>query len=493
MIGVARNVSVEAVARRVRSCGHDAELVGDPSRAVGGITHDSRAVHEGSMFACLRGDNFDGHEFARVAVDNGAVALLVDHLVDDVGSATQLVVADTRLAVGPAAAIAWGDPARRLATVGITGTNGKTTTAQLVEALLESGGHPTGIVGTLHGPRTTPEAPDLHATLAGFVAEGKSAAVMEVSSHALALHRIDGTAFDVVAFTNFGHDHLDLHGSPEEYFRAKSALFTSTFAPVAVVNVDDAHGRLLADTLIDRGGTDSMRVTTIDRGELSDVRVGIGDHRYRWHGRDVRVGLGGDFNVANSQMALAIVDELDEIDLDAAIAGLESFPSVPGRFEVVETVETVERGIDVVVDYAHTPDGLERLLEAAGRLAEARTIAVFGCAGRRDREKRPLMGATAARLAELAIATSDNPRGEDPDAIIEEVLAGVPGRYRSRVVAITDRRAAIRHALAIAERGDVVVIAGKGHETTQDLGVETIDFDDRGVIRDELHEAKENP
>lgn len=489
MTASAQEVTVADVAERLRGSGLDVSVVGDPSITVAGATHDSRQVSSGQLFACLRGDAFDGHLFAHATVEAGAAALLVDHELDDVGSTPQLVVADTRRAVGPASAIAWGDPARRLTTIGITGTNGKTTTAQIVHALLEAGGMRTGIIGTLHGPRTTPEAPDLHAALADFIAAGRTAVVMEVSSHALALHRIDGTTFDVVAFTNFGHDHLDLHGSPEAYFRAKSALFTADFAPVAVINVDDAHGRLLADTLNDRTGSEEMRVVAVAAEQISQVVTGVADHRYDWRDLSVHVALGGSFNVSNSQLALSIVEELPavaRIDLVDAVRHLEHFEPVPGRFELVETPETAARGISVVVDYAHTPDGLERLLEAARDIAVARTIVVFGCAGRRDRQKRPAMGAIAGRLADVAIATSDNPRGEDPDAIIDEVLAGAAPEYRPRLVSIADRRAAIAHGVSIAEAGDVVVIAGKGHETTQDLGSETIDFDDRRVVQDEL-------
>jgi UDP-N-acetylmuramoyl-L-alanyl-D-glutamate--2,6-diaminopimelate ligase len=478
-------VDVAVLVDRLRSHGIDAALVGDPVTPILGITHDSRAVSAGQVFACLRGDSFDGHRFAVGAVEAGAAALLVDHRLDDVGDAPQIIVEDTRRAVGPVSAAACGDPAERLLTVGITGTNGKTTTAQLVQALLDAAGRPAGIIGTLHGPRTTPEAPDLHALLARFVEDGKTAVVMEVSSHALALHRIDGTEFDVVAFTNFGHDHLDLHGSPEAYFRAKSALFTSTFAPVAVVNVDDAHGRLLADTLEDRTAAQAMRVVEVCHDDVDAVEVTTDHHRYQWRGHDVALGLGGSFNVSNSQMALTIVDELG-IDVGEALRGFADFAPVPGRFEVVATPETEERGITVIVDYAHTPDGLEFLLSAAREVTSGRTIAVFGCAGRRDRAKRPVMGDVAARGADVAIATSDNPRGEDPEAILADVVAGVSDEFRSRLTTIADRRSAISHALASAEKGDTVLIAGKGHETTQDLGDEMIAFDDRAVVREEL-------
>ena len=480
--------TIEAIAARVRVDASD--IVGDASPLVSGIAHDSRAVQPGQVFACLKGASFDGHDHAAAAVDAGAVALLVDHRLDSdvVGSIAQIIVPDTRVAVGPAAAAAWGDPADQLLMIGITGTNGKTTTAQIVAAALEGAGVPTGIIGTLHGPRTTPEAPDLHAALAGFVADGRKAVVMEVSSHALELHRVDGTRFDVVGFTNFGHDHLDLHGSPEAYFRAKSALFTPSFASRAVINVDDTHGRLLAD-----GVQDDIDVRRVSGDDLTDVTVGPSRHSYTWNERTIEVPLGGDFNVANSQMAIELVDRLAEVDasveIEAAIAGLHALAPVPGRFELVETDETAARKISVVVDYAHTPDGLERLLESARKITPGRVIAVFGCAGRRDREKRPVMGEIAGRLADIAVATSDNPRGEDPAAIIDDVIAGVGANYLSQVSAEPDRRRAIRHALRIAVEGDTVVIAGKGHETYQDLGDTTIDFDDRLVARQELQDA----
>jgi UDP-N-acetylmuramoyl-L-alanyl-D-glutamate--2,6-diaminopimelate ligase len=481
-------ISVGAIANRLRSVGIDVVVVGNADAEVWGMTHDSRAVQLGQVFACFRGDRSDGHAHAAQAVADGAAALLVDHELSDIGDTPQLVVADTRLAVGPAAAAAWGEPAERLTTIGITGTNGKTTTAQLVASMLEASGTSTGIIGTLHGPRTTPEAPDLHAALAAFEAEGCRAVVMEVSSHALELHRVDGTAFDVVAFTNFGHDHLDLHGSPEAYFRAKSALFTASFSEVAVVNVVDANGRLLADTMSDRDGDDAMRVIRVTGDDVTDVVVGAASHSYRWNGREVAASLGGGFNVANSLLALNIVDQLDiDVDMDAAIAGLRTLPAVPGRFEIVTDVG--QHGFTVVVDYAHTPDGLEVLLAAARQLTGDRVIAVFGCAGRRDREKRPVMGEVAGRLADLAIATSDNPRGEDPEEIINDVIGGVAGQYRSRVTSQPDRRLAIREAIGLAQPGDVVVIAGKGHESTQDLGDRVIDFDDRTVARQELQDA----
>lgn len=471
-----------SVAEAVRAIGVGCELVGDGDSVIVAATHDSRAVARGSLFACLRGAAFDGHDFAAAAAAAGASALLVDHELQSVTGAAQLIVDDTRIAVGPAAAAVYGHPSSSIATVGITGTNGKTTTAHLVAAILDHVGMRTGVIGTLHGPRTTPEAADLQQTLADFVADGCAAAVMEVSSHALALHRVDGTTFDVVAFTNFGQDHLDLHETVEEYFRAKSMLFDRSFAPIAVVNVDDPHGRVLADVLIDRTGDAAMRVVEISAADVNDVVVEAGRHAYTWRGHAVEVPIGGDFNVANSLAALTIAAELG-IDLASAVAGVARLSTVPGRFERVESAAADQRGISVVVDYAHTPDGLEQLLVSARRVVgdDHRVVVTFGCGGDRDRDKRPAMGDVASRLADRTIVTSDNPRTEDPERIIDDVLSGVAEQYRQSTTSNPDRRAAIAEALDAAERGDIVLIAGKGHEATQDLGDVVIDFDDRLV------------
>lgn len=472
----------EAVVRAIRAAGLSCELVGDADIAVTSVTHDSRNVTGGSLFVCLRGDAFDGHDFAQTAVADGATAVLVDHRIEGLVAASQLIVENTRQAVGPAAAAIAESPSLSLTTVGITGTNGKTTTAQMVATILDTVGMSAGVVGTLHGTRTTPEAADLQNMLAGFVTEGRTAAVMEVSSHALALCRVDGTSFDVVAFTNFGQDHLDLHETVEEYFRAKSMLFDRKFSPIAVVNVDDPYGRVLADVLLDRTGDDVMRVVEISTNDASDVVVEAGRHSYRWRGHVVEVPIGGDFNVANSLAALTIVAELG-VDPAAAVAGLTQLETVPGRFERVDSVRANELGISVIVDYAHTPDGLEQLLESARNVVGANhsVIVTFGCGGDRDRDKRPVMGEVATRLADRVIITSDNPRTEDPTAIIDDVLSGVPEHYRSSTTSNPNRRAAIAEALDAAEQGDIVLIAGKGHEATQDLGDVVIDFDDRRV------------
>lgn len=454
------------------------------------VVHDSRQVVTGSLYACLRGEQFDGHTFAADAVRSGAVAVLTDHQLDeplvDALHVPQIVVDDTRLRLGPIAAEVAGHPSRALATVGITGTNGKTTTAALVAAIFEAAGRPCGIVGTLHGTRTTPEAPELQALLRDFVADGCTAAALEVSSHALAMHRVDGTEFDAVVFTNLGHDHLDLHGSHEEYFRAKARLFTSSFSNLGVINVDDPYGRLIADTAQSDIAGSEFRVVEYSLADISDVELTATSHRYSWRGRRVEVPMGGDFNVANSLAALTTAVELG-IDIDVAIGGVSTLTVVPGRFEVIEAGGD-HRCVTVIVDYAHTPDGLERLLEAARAVAgnDALLTVVFGCGGNRDRAKRPEMGAVASRGADRVVITSDNPRRERPQAIIDEILGGIDRDSHADVLTIVDRREAIDEAISSATNGDVVVIAGKGHETTQEFADHTIDFDDRAVARELL-------
>lgn len=461
------------------------------------VVHDSRSVTPGSLYACLRGEHFDGHRFAADAVRAGATAVLTDHYLDALDGLpsgeeiAQIVVDDTRLRLGPIAAEIDGHPSRALATVGITGTNGKTTTAALMASIFEAAGKPCGVVGTLHGTRTTPEAPELQAVLRRFVDDDKTAAVLEVSSHALEMHRVDGTAFDAVVFTNLGRDHLDLHGSQEAYFRAKARLFDSAFAAVGVVNVDDPYGRLIADASpSDRPGHE-FDVVAYSMAEISDVEVTAAAHRYRWRGRQVDVPMGGDFNVANSLAALTTAVQLG-IDPDVAIAGVARLATVPGRFEVIDTDASRRRQVTVVVDYAHTPDGLARVLEAARAVVapDGSLTVVFGCGGNRDRAKRPEMGAVASGSADRVVVTSDNPRDESPDGIIAEIIDGIDESATSEVVALVDRREAIADAISAAGAGDVVVIAGKGHETTQEFADRIVDFDDRAVAR-EMLEASE--
>ena len=450
-----------------------AVLRGDASVSISSVVYDSRLVREGSLFCCLRGVNSDGHAFATTARDTGAAALLVDHVLDiDV---PQLIVADTRVAMGPIASALFGHPSRSLTIVGVTGTNGKTTTVSLIAAILESTGLPTGVIGTLTGKHTTPEAPDLQAQLAGFLAAGKRAVVMEVSSHALALHRVDGTRFALAVFTNLGRDHLDLHGTVERYFAAKAELFRPSLSLQGIANIDDPHGQLLLDAA-------SIPMTAFSHDDLLDLKVTPTGHEYTWRGQHVQVGIGGAFNAMNS-LAAATAAAVLGINPVAIAAGLRAAPAVPGRFEPV----LAGQPFAVIVDYAHTPDGLREALTAARAASgPGSVIAVFGCGGDRDREKRPEMGAVAAELADRVVVTSDNPRSEDPLEIINAVTQGVPADYRDRVVSEPDRRQAFAVAFQIAKAGDVVVIAGKGHETTQTIGGAVIPFDDRAVARELL-------
>ncbi len=454
-------------------------------RAVGGsaavtdLTHDSRQVQPGWAFACVVGDHTDGHGFAGGAVKAGASALIVDRLLNH--DVAQLVVTDVRRAIGPLAAAIHGRPSTKMTMIGITGTNGKTTSTFLLGAILRAAGRNTRELGTLSGVRTTPEAPDLQRRLAEFVTDHVDATVMEVSSHALALHRVDGTRFNAAIFTNLGRDHLDLHESMEAYFRAKASLFMPRLSDVGVTNIDDPYGRLLLDVA-------AIPMIGFSATDAGDVVVGFDHVEFTWRNSRVRVPLGGRFNVMNALAALTAAEAVG-IDRATAVDGIRDCPPVPGRFEVVS--DPIRDPFAVVVDYAHTPDGLDEVLAAARVLAgNGRVIVVFGCGGGRDAEKRPLMGAAAASGADLVIVTSDNPRDEDPHAIIAAAIAGIDPIRRAATVTEVERREAIGLAIREARVGDVVVIAGKGHETTQTIGETVRPFDDRQVARELLAELE---
>lgn len=446
------------------------EVRGDGDVDVTAVTHDSRAVAPGTLFCCVPGRVADGHDHAAAAVAAGAVALLCER---PLGLApAEVIVADSRAAMGSLAAAFHGDPSHELAVVGVTGTNGKTTTTLLLQAILESAGTPTGVIGTLTGSRTTPESTDLQARLAELRDAGTRAVAMEVSSHALALHRVAGTRFRVAVFTNLSQDHLDFHETMERYFAAKAKLFEPGYSDVAIVNADDPRGRLLADAA-------TIPTRTYSLGEVSDLEVGAARSTGTWRGRRLVVPLGGGFNVANALAALTAAVELGVSEADA-VAGLAGAAPVPGRFEVVAS----DRPFTVVVDFAHTPDGIEQVLRAARSIATGRVLVVFGAGGDKDREKRPLMGSAAAAGADVVVVTTDNPRSEDPAAIADAVVAGTAGHPDVRLE--LDRRAAIEVAITAAAPGDVVVVAGKGHETTQTVGTRVVPFDDRLVLREVL-------
>jgi UDP-N-acetylmuramoyl-L-alanyl-D-glutamate--2,6-diaminopimelate ligase len=463
------------------------EIAGDDGVEISALAYDSRRIGPGTLFFCFPGHDADGHDFAPAAVEAGAAALVVERQLEL--ATPQVRVRDARAAMAPLAARFWGDPTAELQVVGITGTNGKTTTAFLVRAILEASGRSCGLLGTVKQivggveeevVRTTPEAIDLQPTFRRMLDSGDVACAMEVSSHALALRRADSIHFDVALFTNLTQDHLDFHADMEDYFQAKRLLFGMR-PGAAIVNVDDPYGRRLADEIDDpvtfsaAGGEADFRA-----GEVSFDAAGA-RFRVRAPGgeTEVRTRLPGDFNVANALGAIAAAQLLG-IDPATAGAALGEVGGVPGRFEPVDEGQPFA----VLVDYAHTPDSLENVLRAARRLTEGRVISVFGCGGDRDREKRPRMGRIGAELSDLAVVTSDNPRSENPAAIIDEILSGIDDQA---VEVEPDRRAAIGLALRRAEPGDTVVIAGKGHEQGQEFeGGHKIPFDDREVAREEL-------
>ncbi|HVX22926.1 MAG TPA: UDP-N-acetylmuramoyl-L-alanyl-D-glutamate--2,6-diaminopimelate ligase [Acidimicrobiales bacterium] len=456
------------------------ETVGDPAAAdIRGVTHDSRQVRPGDLFCCLPGRGADGHRYAADAVARGAVGLLCEHLVDLPVPQARVAPGQARPAMAAAAAAFWGHPSRDLLMAGVTGTNGKTSVTHLLGAVLSHAGRPTTVLGTLSGARTTPEATELQRILAeardGAPAGTQAAVAMEVSSHALAQSRVDGIHFDVAVFTNLSHDHLDYHGTMDDYFAAKASLFTPDRAVRGVVNAEDRWGRrLLAEARVP--------MVAVRADAASRVELAVGRSSFTWRGHRVDLAMTGAVNVHNAVLAAEAAVALG-LDPAEVAAGLATAGPVPGRLEVVGSAE-----LAVLVDYAHTPDGLAVVLAEARRLAgDGRVLVVFGCGGDRDRAKRPLMGGVAVRLADRAWLTSDNPRNEDPGAIIEEVLAGTGDAVGTgRLVVDPDRRSAIAAAVADAAPGDVVVVAGKGHEAVQVVGDRRLPFDDRTVVAEIL-------
>lgn len=440
------------------------------------VVHDTRALTAGALFCCVPGAHVDGHDLAASAVERGAVALLVERPVGT--GVPELRVPSVRAALGPVAAAFWGEPSRALQVVGVTGTSGKTTTTHLLAAVMEAQGWSTAVIGTLSGPRTTPEAPELQARLAAERDAGRHAVAMEVSSHALALGRVRATRFAVAVFTNLSHDHLDFHRDLDDYFEAKALLFTPEYADAAVVNLDDPRGvELLRRDLVPMEG--------YALADAHDLEVGSTRCRFRWRGADVELPLGGRFNVSNALAAATAAARLG-IDEATIAAGLRAAPPVPGRFEPIDEGQPFA----VLVDYSHKPGALAGALAAAREAAPGgRVILVFGAGGDRDASKRPEMGEVASRLADRVLLTSDNPRGEDPLAIIDEVRAGMAVPTDCTVE--PDRATAIALAVGEAGPGDVVLIAGKGHEAVQVLGDRTLPFDDRDVARTALRVRRE--
>ncbi|MGF1597401.1 MAG: UDP-N-acetylmuramoyl-L-alanyl-D-glutamate--2,6-diaminopimelate ligase [Acidimicrobiales bacterium] len=439
------------------------------------VTHDSRAVEPGWLFCCVRGSQADGHRFAPDAVAAGAAALMVDHRLEL--PVPQLIVPDVRAAMGSAAAAVHHHPSRQLTVIGVTGTNGKSSVVQLLADIWGRVGKRTEIFGTLTGSRTTPEGPDLQRSLRDAHERGVRMVAMEVSSHALALHRVAGTRFAAAIFTNLGRDHLDFHHDQASYFEAKARLFDPVVTPLAVVNGDDPYGARLLERL---AAMDGMTTVAYGLADAEGLTLDGPISRFRWRGHEVVLHLAGHHNVANALAAATAGAELglDLADIADALCATEP---VRGRFELVD----IGQPFTVAVDYAHTPDALVAVLAAARQVSRGRVVLVFGCGGDRDHDKRPEMGAAAQREADVVIVTSDNPRGEDPDAIIAAVVGGMDPAATTAIVE-PDRRRAISIGLAAARPGDVVVIAGKGHETVQVIGQRELPFDDRQVVVEEL-------
>ena len=458
------------------------EVVGDDSVEIADLAYAAAGVRPGALFFCIPGSRADGHEFAPAAVERGAAALVVERRLPL--EVPQVVVEDARASMPAAAAAFFGYPTRELEVAGVTGTTGKTTTTFLIHSILEAAGRKPGLIGTVESRiggerrpavRTTPEAIDLQRAFRAMLDAGDRSVALEATSHGAELGRLAGVRFAALAFTNLSEEHLDFHGTMERYFAAKRRLFVGPEPPPAAVNVGDVHGRELADELRALG-----RAPVLTFGFADDAEIrpdGLEGGRLRAGGIELETRLRGRFNVENVLAAVAVALLLDVSD-DAIAEGVARVEGVPGRFETVDEGQP----FTVVVDYSHKPGALENVLRTARDLATGRVLCVFGCGGDRDRAKRPLMGRIAADLADVAIVTSDNPRSEDPAAIIDEVVAAAPDRLEVE----PDRRAAIERALENAERGDVVVIAGKGHEQGQEVAGEVFPFDDREVAREAL-------
>jgi UDP-N-acetylmuramoyl-L-alanyl-D-glutamate--2,6-diaminopimelate ligase len=489
-----------------------------------GVTLDSRQVRAGDLYAALPGEHTHGAAYCDQAVAAGAIAILTDPAGRERAARAGVpvfVVSAPRDRLGDISCWIYGDPSHRMTMIGVTGTSGKTTTSYLAEAGLRAAGHETGLIGGVElrigrervgSALTTPEAPDLQALLATMVERGVTATAMEVSSHSLALGRVDGTRYDVAVFTNLSQDHLDFHGGFEDYFKAKAKLFTPRYTGIGVLNVADRYGRrLVAEAQVPVvtfcADPASGAYQNAD-WRAADVRCGADGSTFRVIGpggveADASVTLPGPFNVANALGAIVALVEAGA-PLEDAVAGLAACPGVPGRLERVQLSpggvnlphgghlppippgpRTPQRHQpDVFVDYSHKPGAVEAVLGSLRSVTAGDLIVVLGCGGDRDRGKRPLMGAAAARLADVAILTSDNPRSEDPLAILDEMLhgvLGVPQGERARVIIEPDRAAAIDLAVAMAGKGDVVLVAGKGHETGQYVGGAVLPFDDRAV------------
>lgn len=466
---------------------------GSTAAEVQGITCDSREVKPGWLFVAISGHQVDGAEFITQAVSNGAVAVISENSLELGAGVAHIQVQQARVALAEAANAFYGDLSHTMPVVGVTGTNGKTTTTYMIRDILRAGGRKPGLLGTvayeigervLPAARTTPEAPDIHALFAQMKEAGCDAAVMEVSSHALALHRVHGIDFNISVFTNLTQDHLDFHNDMETYFDVKSKLFQmleKEHNHKAVINLDDPWGRKLIEEknlnadIISYGFHERAMVFA------SDASVKAGGTSFKvitpWGDADIHLQLLGRFNIHNALAALA-VGGLCEVELPIMVRALENIHAIPGRLELVKN----RKGRKIFVDYAHTDDALKNVLTTLREICKGKLIVVFGCGGNRDRGKRQKMGAVAAGLADYSIVTSDNPRNEEPEAIVADVIAGF--RDEARFEVVLDRYDAIKTAVRMTKRKDVLLIAGKGHETYQEFKGTIVPFDDRETVRE---------
>ncbi|MDD3267817.1 MAG: UDP-N-acetylmuramoyl-L-alanyl-D-glutamate--2,6-diaminopimelate ligase [Syntrophomonadaceae bacterium] len=470
-------------------------LKGQMDTEITGIAYDSRRVSDGDLFVCISGFRSDGHAFAEQAIKNGAVAVLAARKLDITQQAALLITPDTRQAMARLASNFYQQPSRALKVIGVTGTNGKTTTTHLIQAILEEAGKTTGILGTLYARmgdyskelgHTTPEALEIEDFISYCVKQNAEYVVMEVSSHALDLHRVDLISFNTAVFTNLTQDHLDYHHNMENYRNTKAKLFAMIAEDknnFCVLNTDDPYGEYFKNLAASRYYTYGLNNDADVRA--ADLNIDLRGSQFTIHHQtqsvNINIKLVGLFSVYNVLAAVACA--LGEgVSLATIKSALEKVEGVPGRFEKVDCGQD----FTVIVDYAHTPDGLENILLTAKQIAKHRLISVFGCGGDRDRGKRPLMGEIAARYSDFCIVTSDNPRSEEPEDIIADIIPGLDRVEGSRYAIITDRREAIHHAIHLAKAGDLLIIAGKGHETYQLVKDQVLEFDDRKIAAEYL-------
>lgn len=459
-----------------------------------GIQYDSRSVKEGELFVAIKGFNVDGHHYINKAIENGASVIVIEDKAYCSDNYNWILVSDSRAALADLSARFYAYPSRKFTLIGITGTNGKTTTANLIAQILEDQGEKIGLIGTIHNriaskiipvERTTPESRDLQELFSEMVQNDVSYVIMEVSSHALDLMRVRGSEFDIAVFTNLTQDHLDYHETMEDYFSAKEKLFLElndnsfkSQQKYAIFNKDDSWGKFLSEKYIRNQISYSIEEDANFKAE--DIKISAQGVGYKIHQKEVNLKLTGKFNVYNSLAALAVASAVN-IPLEEAIKSLELIEGVAGRFQVVDN----PYGFSVIIDYAHTADSLINILTTAGEFVQNKIITVFGCGGNRDKGKRPKMGEAAGKYSDYCIITSDNPRFEDPEEIIADILPGIKkGKKPDQYKIIVKRKEAIEKAVELAAKGDIIIIAGKGHETYQEINGEKYPFDDKQIVEE---------